>query len=308
MGKLHGGIKMDIISTRYMKREFIEKVIEETKKMDPIAASKRQLDTLKGKTLVALFFEPSTRTNLSFTTAMKMLGGNVIGFDDPRTSSVKKGETLADTIRVVQSYANAIVMRHPNEGAAALATEFANVPIINAGDGSNQHPTQALLDLYTILKEKNTLDGLEITLAGDLKYGRTIHSLAYALSKFDVSLIFASPPSLRIQKWIIDDLKSAGIPVKETDNIETTSDVLYLTRIQKERFPDIEEYQKVSSAYVLDEESLEKIGSETMIMHPLPRVNEITADVDKDKRAKYFVQSAYGIPTRMALLSMVMGD
>ncbi len=299
---------MNIISTRYMKRSFIEEVLERTKKMDPVAESKKQLDILEGKILATLFFEPSTRTNLSFTTAMKMLGGTVIGFDDPRTSSVKKGETLADTIRVVQSYANAIVMRHPNEGAAALAAEFTNIPIINAGDGSNQHPTQALLDLYTILKEKHKIDGLEITLAGDLKYGRTIHSLAYALGKFDVSIVFASPPALRIQRWIINDLKSAGISVKETDNIETTSDVLYLTRIQKERFPDIEEYQKVASAYVLNEESLKKIGKETMIMHPLPRVNEITPEIDHDKRAKYFVQSSYGIPTRMAILSMVMGD
>jgi len=239
---------------------------------------------------------------------MNLLGGTIIGFDDPRTSSVKKGETLADTIRVVEGYANAIVMRHPNEGAAALAAKFSKVPIINGGDGSNQHPTQALLDLYTIIKEKGTLDGLEVTLAGDLKYGRTVHSLAYALSKFDASLVFSSPPSLRMPEWIVADIKAAGTPVKEINNIEVQSDVLYLTRIQKERFPDIEEYQKVASAYVLDGDAMEKLGKETMIMHPLPRVNEISAEVDKDKRAKYFIQSFYGVPTRMALLAMVMTD
>ena len=298
---------MNIISTRYMKRSFIEEVLERTKKMDPVAESKKQLDILEGKILATLFFEPSTRTNLSFTTAMKMLGGTVIGFDDPRTSSVKKGETLADTIRVVQSYANAIVMRHPNEGAAALAAEFTNIPIINAGDGSNQHPTQALLDLYTILKEKHKIDGLEITLAGDLKYGRTIHSLAYALGKFDVSIVFASPPALRIQRWIINDLKSAGISVKETDNIETTSDVLYLTRIQKERFPDPTEYKKVVGSYRVDMDLLRHAKDDVIVMHPLPRVNEIDPEVDRTKHALYFRQAFYGVPVRMALLSLLLG-
>ncbi|OYT58138.1 MAG: aspartate carbamoyltransferase [Candidatus Aenigmarchaeota archaeon ex4484_14] len=300
--------KMDIISTRNMSRDFIEDVLEKTKKMEPIAKAKKQVDMLKGKTLATLFFEPSTRTKLSFMAAMNLLGGTVIGFDDPRTSSVKKGETLADTIRVVEGYANAIVIRHPNEGAAALAAKFSEVPIINGGDGSNQHPTQALLDMYTILKEKGKLDGLKVTLAGDLKYGRTVHSLAYALSKFDVSFVFASPPSLRMPRWIVSDLKSSGISIKEIDSIEVKSDVLYLTRIQKERFPDIEEYQRVSSAYILDEETLKELGEETMIMHPLPRVNEISHEVDNDRRAKYFVQSFYGVPTRMALLAMVMAD
>ena len=299
---------MDIISTRNMSRDFIEDVLEKTKKMEPIAKAKKQVDMLKGKTLATLFFEPSTRTKLSFMAAMNLLGGTVIGFDDPRTSSVKKGETLADTIRVVEGYANAIVIRHPNEGAAALAAKFSEVPIINGGDGSNQHPTQALLDMYTILKEKGKLDGLKVTLAGDLKYGRTVHSLAYALSKFDVSFVFASPPSLRMPRWIVSDLKSSGISIKEIDSIEVKSDVLYLTRIQKERFPDIEEYQRVASAYILDEETLKELGEETMIMHPLPRVNEISPGVDNDRRAKYFVQSFYGVPTRMALLAMVMAD
>lgn len=299
---------MDIISTRNMSRDFIEDVLEKTKKMEPIAKAKKQVDMLKGKTLATLFFEPSTRTKLSFMAAMNLLGGTVIGFDDPRTSSVKKGETLADTIRVVEGYANAIVIRHPNEGAAALAAKFSEVPIINGGDGSNQHPTQALLDMYTILKEKGKLDGLKVTLAGDLKYGRTVHSLAYALSKFDVSFVFASPPSLRMPRWIVSDLKSSGISIKEIDSIEVKSDVLYLTRIQKERFPDIEEYQRVASAYILDEETLKELGEETMIMHPLPRVNEISHEVDNDRRAKYFVQSFYGVPTRMALLAMVMAD
>ncbi|RLI97629.1 MAG: aspartate carbamoyltransferase [Candidatus Aenigmatarchaeota archaeon] len=300
--------KMDIISTRNMSRDFIEDVLEKTKKMETIAKAKKQVDMLKGKTLATLFFEPSTRTKLSFMAAMNLLGGTVVGFDDPRTSSVKKGETLADTIRVVEGYANAIVIRHPNEGAAALAAKFSEVPIINGGDGSNQHPTQALLDMYTILKEKGKLDGLKVTLAGDLKYGRTVHSLAYALSKFDVSFVFASPPSLRMPRWIVSDLKSSGISIKEIDSIEVKSDVLYLTRIQKERFPDIEEYQRVSSAYILDEETLKELGEETMIMHPLPRVNEISPGVDNDRRAKYFVQSFYGVPTRMALLAMVMAD
>ena len=299
---------MDIISTRNMSRDFIEDVLEKTKKTEPIAKAKKQVDMLKGKTLATLFFEPSTRTKLSFMAAMNLLGGTVVGFDDPRTSSVKKGETLADTIRVVEGYANAIVIRHPNEGAAALAAKFSEVPIINGGDGSNQHPTQALLDMYTILKEKGKLDGLKVTLAGDLKYGRTVHSLAYALSKFDVSFVFASPPSLRMPRWIVSDLKSSGISIKEIDSIEVKSDVLYLTRIQKERFPDIEEYQRVSSAYILDEETLKELGEETMIMHPLPRVNEISHEVDNDRRAKYFVQSFYGVPTRMALLAMVMAD
>ena len=269
---------------------------------------KERRPLFQGKILGSLFFEPSTRTRISFDAAMKRLGGTIIGFADPKSTSLEKGESLSDTIRVVEGYCDAILIRHPFEGAARMADDATDLPVINGGDGSNQHPTQALLDMYTILKEKGKLDGLKVTLAGDLKYGRTVHSLAYALSKFDVSFVFASPPSLRMPRWIVSDLKSSGISIKEIDSIEVKSDVLYLTRIQKERFPDIEEYQRVASAYILDEETLKELGEETMIMHPLPRVNEISHEVDNDRRAKYFVQSFYGVPTRMALLAMVMAD
>jgi len=297
----------DIISIKDFTREEIDYILKIAGAMEPIAKS--GADMLERKTLATLFFEPSTRTRLSFEAAMHKLGGSAIGFAEAEIASVKKGENLADTVRVVESYADVIVLRHPLEGAARLAAEFAKVPIINAGSGAEEHPTQALLDLYTILKEKGRIDGLNIALMGDLRYGRTVHSLAYALSLYDVRLHLVSPESLRMRREVLDAIKEKIKVVEKTgvEEVLPEMDILYVTRIQKERFPDLAEYAKVRGAYNIDLETLKSAKKDMIILHPLPRVEEIAAEVDSTPHAKYFQQVWNGIVTRMALLALVLG-
>lgn len=298
----------DFIDIRDFTREEIEHIFEVADKMEPLARRSSQL--LKGKILASLFFEPSTRTRLSFEAAMLRLGGSVIGFAEPKVASIAKGETLADTVRVVENYADIIVLRHPMEGAAKLAAEFASIPVINAGSGALSHPTQALLDLYTIRKEKGKIDGLKIALIGDLKYGRTVHSLAYALSNYDVEIFLVAPPQLRMRKEILEDLKESGIRVKELENIADIIgevDVLYVTRIQKERFPDPSEYEKVRGSYKITLELISNGKRDLIILHPLPRVDELDPRIDATNHAKYFKQTWYGLVTRMALLALLLG-
>jgi len=297
----------DIISLRDFSRQEIDYILEMTRAMEPMARAGS--DLLRGKILATLFFEPSTRTRLSFESAMHRLGGSAIGFADAEITSVKKGENLADTMRVVESYADVIVVRHPLEGAARLAAEFAGVPVINGGSGAEEHPTQALLDLYTIVKEKGEIDGLNVALVGDLRYGRTVHSLAYALSLYDVKLFFVSPDMLRMRREVLQVIKEE-IEVIEKNNLEKIIgdvDVLYMTRIQKERFPDAAEYAKVKGSYRVDLKLLEKVKKDMIVLHPLPRVDEIAPEVDSTSHARYFQQVWNGIVTRMALLALILG-
>ncbi|MEM2607581.1 MAG: aspartate carbamoyltransferase [Candidatus Bathyarchaeia archaeon] len=297
----------DIISIKDFTREEIDYILKVAGEMEPLV--KGGSDMLKGKVMAALFFEPSTRTRLSFEVAMYKLGGAVAGFSEPEISSVKKGENLADTVRVVEKYADVIVLRHPAEGAARFAAEYARVPVINAGSGAEEHPTQALLDLYTIAKEKGRIDGLTIALMGDLKYGRTVHSLANALSLYNVKLILVSPESLRIRREVLEDIKGR-IEVSEHTNIESVLpevDVLYVTRIQKERFPDIAEYAKVRGSYKINLDVLKRAKDSLIILHPLPRVDEISVEVDSTPFAKYFQQVENGLVVRMALLTLILG-
>ena len=298
----------DIISIKDFSREEIDYILKVTSRMEPIA--KTGSDMLKGKILATLFFEPSTRTRLSFESAMHRLGGATIGFAEAEIASVKKGENLADTVRTVENYADVIALRHPLEGAARLAAEFAEIPIINAGSGAEEHPTQALLDLYTIVKEKRRIDGLSIALMGDLRYGRTVHSLAYALSMYDVKLYLVSPEILRMRKEVLKTLKEKKVEVIEKSRIEEVIgdiDVLYVTRIQKERFPDPAEYAKVRGSYRINLETLKNAKRDLVILHPLPRVDEIAPEVDSTPHARYFKQVWNGIIVRMALLALILG-
>jgi aspartate carbamoyltransferase catalytic subunit len=297
----------DIVSIKDFTRKGIDYILETAEVMEPLA--KTTSDMLRGKILATLFFEPSTRTRLSFEAAMHKLGGDTIGFAEAEIASVKKGENLADTIRVVENYADVITLRHPLEGAARLAGEFAHIPIINAGSGAEEHPTQALLDLYTILKERGRIDGLNIALVGDLRYGRTVHSLAYALSLYDVRLYLVSPDLLQMRREVLDSIKKEIEVIENTavKNILPETDVLYVTRIQKERFPDLAEYAKVRGAYRIDLEMLKDAKKDLVIMHPLPRIDEIADEVDETPHARYFQQVWNGIVMRMALLALILG-
>ena len=297
----------DIISIRSFTREEIDYILEVSNTMEPLV--EKGSDMLRGKVLAELFFEPSTRTMLSFQTAMYKLGGNVIGFAEPGVSSVWKGESLADTVRVVESYSDVIVLRHPLEGAARFAAEYAKVPVINAGSGAEEHPTQALLDLYTILKYKGRIDGLNIVLMGDLRYGRTVHSLAYALSLYDVSLNLVSPDLLKMRPEVIEDIKDRIEVSEHTDLMDVLpdADVLYVTRIQKERFPDLAYYEKWKGIYVINFNVLKKAKEDLIVLHPLPRIDEISVEVDSTPFAKYFEQARNGVVVRMALLALVLG-
>jgi len=297
----------DIISVKDFSREEIDYVLEMARVMEPMAKSGS--DLLRGKILATLFFEPSTRTRLSFESAMHRLGGSAIGFAEAEIASVKKGENLADTMRVVESYADVIVVRHPLEGAARLAAEFAGVPVINGGSGAEEHPTQALLDLYTIAKEKQKIDGLSVALVGDLRYGRTVHSLAYALSLFDVRLFFVSPEMLHMRREVLEAVKGKvrAVEGSSLEEVVENVDVLYVTRIQKERFPDAAEYAKVRGSYRVDLKLLEKAKGNMIVLHPLPRVDEIAPEVDGTFHARYFEQVWNGIVVRMALLGLVLG-
>ena len=296
----------DIISIKDFSKNEINNILSYAKNMVTYAKGDKTTEILKGKVLSSLFFEPSTRTRLSFETSMSRLGGRVIGFADPSATSQKKGESLADTIRMADAYSDIIVIRHPQEGAARLAAEFSNSPVINAGDGAGRHPTQCLLDLFTILLEKNKIENQKIVLLGDLKYGRTVHSLAYALALYGVDLTFVSPDSLKMPKEVVEECKELGSDPHSTSNLEKAiknADVLYATRIQKERFPDPEEYNRVVGTYKIDNNLINNANEDIIIMHPLPRVTEIDPEVDKTKHALYF----NGVPIRMALLSLVMG-
>jgi aspartate carbamoyltransferase catalytic subunit len=305
MFEFHG---RDIISIKDFSREEIDYILRTAGAMESTAKSGS--DMLHNKILANLFFEPSTRTRLSFESAIHKLGGTVIGFSTPEITSVKKGENLADTIRVVENYADVIALRHPLEGAARLAAEFAQIPVINAGSGAQEHPTQAFLDMYTILKERGRIDNLNITLVGDLRYGRTVHSLAYALSLYDVNLYLVSPESLRLRKEVLTDIKWK-IKITERTEIEDVlpeTDVLYVTRIQEERFPDPAEYAKVRGIYKIGVETLRDVKEDLIILHPLPRVNEIDVAVDETPHARYFQQVWNGVVTRMALLALILGE
>jgi aspartate carbamoyltransferase catalytic subunit len=297
----------DIVSIEDFSREEIDYILSRSQAMEPLAA--KGSDMLKGKILASLFFEPSTRTRLSFEAAMLKLGGSTIGFADAEIASVRKGENLADTVRTVENYADIIALRHPLEGAAKLAAEFSKVPILNAGSGAEEHPTQALMDLYTVQKEKGRIDGLKMALVGDLRYGRTVHSLAYALSLYNIELHLISPESLRMRHEVIRAIKNK-ISIIENANLESVIpqiDVLYVTRIQKERFPDPAEYAKVKGIYKIDLKTLKNAKKDMIILHPLPRVDEIAAEVDSTPQARYFQQVWNGIVVRMALLALVLG-
>lgn len=265
---------------------------------------------LYGKVVASLFFEPSTRTRLSFESAINRLGGRVIGFSDAQATSVSKGETLNDTIRTVSNYCDMIVMRHPVEGAARYASEVAKVPVVNAGDGSNQHPSQTLLDLYSIKKTQGRLDNINIMMVGDLKYGRTVHSLLQALSHFRAQFTFVSPKELQMPMEYKTFLYECGIPYYETTDIMeriNEADIVYMTRIQRERFSDTMEYERVKNSYILKNSMLENTKDSMRILHPLPRVNEIDRSVDANPKAYYFEQTQNGVYTRMAIMSYLLG-
>jgi aspartate carbamoyltransferase catalytic subunit len=298
----------DIVSIGDFSREEINYILNKSHAMEPIAT--KSSDMLKGKILATLFFEPSTRTRLSFEAAMLKLGGSTIGFAEAEIASVRKGENLADTIRTVENYADIIALRHPLEGAAKLAAEFSNVPILNAGSGAEEHPTQAFMDLYTMQKEKGKIDGLKIALVGDLRYGRTVHSLAYALSLYDIELYLISPESLKMRREVIRAIKDKISIVEDInlDNIIPEIDVLYVTRIQKERFPDPAEFAKVKGIYKIDLKTLKNAKEDMIILHPLPRVDEIATEVDSKPQARYFQQVWNGIVVRMTLLALVLGS
>jgi len=297
----------DVISIKDFTREEIDQILDVAEATEPLA--KIGSDILGGKILATLFFEPSTRTRLSFETAMHKLGGETIGFVEPEAASIKKGESLADTVRVVENYADIIALRHPLEGAARFAAEYASVPVINAGSGAEEHPTQALLDLYTIRKEKGKIDGLNIAFMGDLRYGRTVHSLAYGLSRYEVKLYLISPSLLRMRREVLDDIKEKMQVVDDADmeDIMPEIDVLYVTRIQKERFPDLAEYAKVKGSYLITLDTLKRAKEDLIILHPLPRVDEVTPEVDSTPHAKYFKQVWNGVVVRMALLGLMLG-
>ena len=298
----------DLISVRDFTREKIEYILSIAKKIESMPEEQQKL-IAKGKIISSLFFEPSTRTKLSFESAAYSLGCSVIGFSDTSGTSLKKGETLSDTIRMASAYSDLIVMRHPLEGAAKKASEVSDVPVINGGDGSNQHPTQTLLDLYTIYKYKGTLDGLTVALAGDLKHGRTVHSLAHALSLFDNNkLLLVSPNILEMPEDILNEI-DGRLEIKKSTLVDATkeSDILYMTRIQKERFSDLQEYEQVKGYYVLTKKMLVGAKKDLRVMHPLPRVDEIALDVDDTEHAIYFEQAKNGVPTRMALIALLLG-
>ena len=301
--------KKNILSMRDFSRSEIDLVLEGAEKLEKYALGKKS-DLLQGKIMANLFFEPSTRTRLSFESAMKRLGGEVLNLGSQEASSISKGETLSDTVRVISNYCDVLVLRHPKEGAARMAAQFSSVPVINAGDGAGHHPTQTLLDLYTI-KRESFLDGVSIALVGDLKYGRTVHSLAYALAMYDAKMFLVSPEQLKMPDDIKSDLKDLGAEVIESTSLNDVVkdlDVLYVTRIQRERFPDPEEYGKVADSYCVSLDLLNDVRNNLIIMHPLPRVNEIDVEVDKTPHAKYFKQAFYAVPVRMALLTLLLGD
>ena len=301
---------MDILDGAQFTRKELEHILNVAEDMRKRLEKKRSLDLMKGYVLGALFFEPSTRTRLSFETAMHRLGGNVVGFASAKVSSTAKGETLADTIRTVNQYVDVIAMRHPQIGSAKEAAAVATVPVINGGDGAGQHPTQALLDLFTIRSERGQIDGNTIVLCGDLKFGRTVHAGVELYKHYDCKLIFVAPNTLKMPPEITARLRKHGIEIEETTDLEMAmkeADILYMTRIQRERFENPAEYERLKNSYVLTREMVERINPGLTILHPLPRVNEITTDVDALPGAAYFRQARNGVYVRMALIALVTG-
>jgi len=300
----------DILHGNQFSKKEIEAILKVASEFEKELKKRGAIPLLKGKILATLFFEPSTRTRLSFEAAMQRLGGGVIGMGSVESSSVAKGETLVDTIQTVSQYADVIVLRHPRTGSAQEAADATPIPIINAGDGSGQHPTQALLDLYTIRKELGTLKNLTISLVGDLKNGRTVHALVEVLSLFQAKLYFVSPPSLRMPEEITSNLRGRGIEIIETEDMleaGRASHLIYMTRIQKERFTDLSEYEKVKGSFIIDQAFLDQLNKEMTILHPLPRVDEIHPEVDSNLGSAYFRQVRNGVFVRMALLAMIFG-
>lgn len=299
----------DLISVKELDKSKFERIFAATDKiikMDP--NERRELG--RGKTLGYLFFEPSTRTRLSFQAAMALIGGSSLGIADVSSSSARKGESLADTVRMMAIYSDVLALRHPLDGSSRFAAEISSTPVLNAGSGTEEHPTQAIQDLYTIKKEKNKIDGLKIGIIGDLKYGRTVYSLLYALSNFEVDVRLISPESLKIRSDSIYELQKK-LSLRESSNLEEfidELDVVYVTRIQKERFPDEEEYQKVHGSYNIGLDIVGKMKDNAIILHPLPRLDEISAEVDKTDQARYFLQAEYGKFTRAALLAMILNE
>jgi len=300
----------DILHGNQFSRKEIDSIFKVASDFEKELRKKDSLALLKGKILATLFFEPSTRTRLSFETAMQRLGGGVISMASAESSSAAKGETVADTSKTVSQYADLIVIRHPRIGSAKEAADAAPIPVINAGDGAGQHPTQALLDIYTIRKELGSLKNLVVSMVGDLKYGRTVHALVELLSLFQAKLYFVSPRTLRMPEEILSSLREKGIKVVETEDLmkaASESDLIYMTRIQKERFDDLSEYERLKGSFIIDGEFLQKLKKKVIILHPLPRVNEIGQDVDAYPGAAYFRQVRNGIFIRMALLAMILG-
>lgn len=296
-----------IVSIEDLDKKSIMDILKRANELLPVAKGNKKSKVLDGKILATCFFEPSTRTKLSFESAMQRLGGSCIGFADPSTTSHLKGETLTDAIRMVAGYSDAVVLRHPREGAAKLASEVSEVPIINGGDGAGQHPTQTLLDLFTINNEIGKLEGLKVGMLGDLRYGRTVHSLSQALDRFNTKFFFISPKSLAMPEHVTDELDNSWSTHEDLNEVLGDLDVLYVTRIQKERFPDLEDYKKVAGTYRINTELLKNAKSKMKILHPLPRVDEISTDVDETKHAAYFRQAFNGVPVRMALLEKLIG-
>ena len=298
--------KKDIISMNDFTAEEILLILKKAEAIEKMS-DKEKLSLMHGKIVATMFYEPSTRTKLSFESAAMRLGANILYFDTEH-SSVKKGESFSDTIRMVESYSDIIVIRHPMDGAARLAASVSHKPVLNGGDGSNQHPSQTLLDLYTIMKEKGTLENLHIAFTGDLKYGRTVHSLAKALKHFYPVIYFVSPSNLAMPQYLLDDLDDAGVTYYVEENFTgclDKLDVFYMTRIQRERFPDPEEYEKVKGVYIINRGNIEgKCKDDMIILHPLPRVNEIDVDLDTTKYARYFEQARNGIPIRQAMMML----
>ena len=299
----------DIISIKDFNKEQLEKIFSSTDKIIQLNPTDRR-EICKGKTLGYLFYEPSTRTRLSFDAAMASIGGNSLGISNVNSSSTQKGESLADTVKIMSIYSDALVLRHTLDGSSRFAAEVSEKPVINAGSGTEEHPTQAIQDLYTMKKEKKKIDGLKIGIVGDLKYGRTVYSLLYGLGNYDVDVRLISPESLRIRSDSVYEIKRR-LEFKESTNIEEhidELDVLYVTRIQKERFPDEEEYLKVKGSYIVGLDLLKQMKDDAIILHPLPRIDEISPEVDKTKNAKYFKQAEYGKQTRAALLGLTLNE
>ena len=296
-----------IISIRDLSKDDLEKIYSKTNEIMEMKAEQRQ-EIARGKTLGYLFFEPSTRTTLSFQSAMALIGGTSFGIADATSSSIKKGESLADTVKIMSGYADVIVLRHSLDGASKFAAEISTKPVINAGSGTTEHPTQAILDLYTIKKELGKIDGKNIGIVGDLKYGRTVYSLLNGLSNYDVNVHLISPESLKIRTDFTYNLKG-NLSYTESEDLDEyieDLDVLYVTRIQKERFPDEEEYLKVKGSYIIGQDVVNKMKEDAILLHPLPRLDEISTDVDFTKQARYFQQAEYGKFTRAAILSLLL--